>query len=619
MRHHRILDRILAAIIVAFVIAAGAGEALAQPAPRAPACAAIRAACRQAGFVQGGATTGEGILVDCIAPIMRGVPQRRRASKPLPAVDPQLVAQCRAQNPNFGQRNAPPGPAMAPPAQTIAPPAPAIAPPAQPEPPAAAPHPTPWPVPAPAPAPAPAPRSESKRPNIVLVLTDDLSWNLVRYMPHVVKMQQEGMTFTNFFVTDSLCCPSRASIFTGRFPHNTGIFRNTGDDGGYMAFHDRGREHETFAVALAMAGYRTAMLGKYLNGYLPARHPPAPGWTAWAVAGNGYRGFDYNLNQDRKLVHHGSAPTDYMTDVLSGQATDFIKRSAGTPFAIEVATFAPHAPSTPAPRDADAFPDLRAPRTPAFDAAPDADAPRWLKAHGPLSEADIAGIDADFRKRAQSVLAVDAMIGELQAAVAAIGEESNTYFVFGSDNGFHMGEHRLKPGKMTAFDTDIRVPLIVTGPGIAAGTTADAIVENIDLCPTFAELGGAAAPANTDGRSLVPLLRGAKVADWRSVALIEHHGPVRDADDPDLPGIGSGNPTSYEAMRSATALYVEYADGETEYHDLASDPDELRNTFASLPSETQASLHATLAALQSCQGAQSCAAAEQAGRKVTQR
>jgi hypothetical protein len=157
MRQHRIF----AAIIGAFVIAAGAADALAQPAPRAPACAAIRAACRQAGFVQGGAQAGEGIMVDCIAPIMRGVPQRRRASKPLPAVDPQLVAECRAQNPNFGQRNAPPGPAMAPPAQTIAPPAPtaappapAIAPPAQPDPPAAAPQPTPWPV--------PAPRSESK-------------------------------------------------------------------------------------------------------------------------------------------------------------------------------------------------------------------------------------------------------------------------------------------------------------------------------------------------------------------------------------------------------------------------------------------------------------------------
>jgi N-acetylglucosamine-6-sulfatase len=92
--------------------------------------------------------------------------------------------------------------------------------------------------------------TSKKRPNIVFILTDDLSWNLVQYMPHVLKMQKEGVTFTNYFVTDSLCCPSRSSIFTGRYPHNTGIFRNVGDDGGYLAFHSRGHELATFATAL---------------------------------------------------------------------------------------------------------------------------------------------------------------------------------------------------------------------------------------------------------------------------------------------------------------------------------------------------------------------------------
>jgi N-acetylglucosamine-6-sulfatase len=105
--------------------------------------------------------------------------------------------------------------------------------------------------------------------------------NLVQYMPHVVKMQKDGVTFVNYFVTDSLCCPSRSSIFTGRFPHDTGIFRNTGDDGGFLAFHDRHHERSTFATALQAVGYRTAMLGKYLNGYLPALHPPEPGWNLW--------------------------------------------------------------------------------------------------------------------------------------------------------------------------------------------------------------------------------------------------------------------------------------------------------------------------------------------------
>src|SRR5262249_17739259 len=148
-------------------------------------------------------------------------------------------------------------------------------------------------------------------------------------------------------------------------------------------------------------------------------------WTFWAAAGNGYAGFNYNLNQDGKIVHYGDKPADYMTDVLSGLGAHFIKQSAGTPFLIEIATFAPHAPYTPAPRDTDALPGLRAPRTSAFNAAPDANAAQWLKSFRPLSDSDMDGIDKDFRKRAQSVLAVDVMIGELQAAVASIGEQNN--------------------------------------------------------------------------------------------------------------------------------------------------------------------------------------------------
>ena len=211
------------------------------------------------------------------------------------------------------------------------------------------------------------------------------------------------------------------------------------------------------------------------------------------------------------------------------------------------------------------------------------------------------------------------MIGELQAAVAAIGETSNTYFVFSSDNGYHMGEHRLMPGKMTAYDTDIRVPLVIVGPAVPAGLTVDEVVENVDLCPTFTELGGAVGPPNVDGRSLVPLMRGEHVADWRSVALIEHRGPHNDASDPDAPAVRSGNPTTYEAIRARTSVYVEYADGEREYHDMTTDPHELRNTFAALSAADKASLHTLLDAVKNCHDAKSCLAAEWAARLATRR
>ena len=503
------------------------GGATAAHAQAAGPCREIVAACREAGFTQGGARTGDGIQVDCVRPIMLGTAQPPRAAKPLPQIDPQIVAACKARNPDFGQqRNRAPNDTAprSPPSPAGTEPAPLpVSPPQAGE--GKSIHPPPLAGEGREGAALPA---GATRPNIVFVLTDDLALNLVQYMPNVRKMQQDGVTFANYFVTDSLCCPSRSSIFTGRYPHNTGIYRNVGADGGYQAFVNRGHERVTFATALTAAGYHTAMLGKYLNGYQPQRNPAAPGWSEWDVAGNGYRGFGYDLNQNGKIVHYANRPDDYMTDVLSAVAVNFIKlQTADTPFMIEIATFAPHAPYTPAPRDADAFGGLHAPRTAAFNAAPGPAAPKWLAGHPPLSEIDVAMIDNDFRKRAQSVQAVDAMIGALQQAVAAIGAADNTYFVFSSDNGYHMGEHRLMPGKMTAYDTDIHVPLIVTGPGVPAGRTVDEIVQNIDLCPTFTELGFAAAPPSVDGRSLAPLMRGDKVEGWRTVALVEHRGPIR--------------------------------------------------------------------------------------------
>ena len=541
-------------------------------------CEQIKAACTNAGFVQGGASSGTGLWRDCVEPILKGRSHSKKATKPLPQVNPRVVSACLAQNPNFG----PPGAGGAAGAQ-ITPP-----------------HST-------LPATPPKPLSSSvQHPNIVFILTDDLSMNMVQFMPHVLEMEKHGITFTSYFVTDSLCCPSRSSIFTGCFPHNTGIFKNQGDDGGYLAYVGRGHENNNFATALWMAGYRTAMLGKYLNGYEPGRHAPAAGWTLWDVAGNGYPEFNYALNENGKVVRYGATPSDYLTDVVGEQAAQFIKQSKGQPFVIEVATFAPHAPYTPAPRDANAFPGLKLPQTPAFDAAPDPNGPKWLARQPELTAMDKQRIEEAFRKRAQSVQAVDAVIGALKNAVASIGQDNNTYFVFSSDNGYHMGDYRLMPGKMTAFDTDINVPLVITGPGVPAGVKLNDIVENTDLNPTFIELSGASASPVVDGHSLALLLHGQKPADWRTAALVEHHGPRHEPEDPDAPAIRSGNPPTYEAMRTATALYVEYADGDREYHDLSTDPYELRNTYAGLSADKKSALHAALAAMQNCKGSESC-------------
>ncbi|WP_199747922.1 MULTISPECIES: sulfatase family protein [Actinomadura] len=466
----------------------------------------------------------------------------------------------------------------------------------------------------------PAPKKPAAaKPNIVFVLTDDLSWKLVAHMPQVQRMQAEGITFDNFLVADSLCCTSRATFFTGQYPHNTNVRTNFPPLGGYGVFQREGGEQKSFANGLQKAGYRTAMLGKYMNGYQPqdpgtgSTNVP-PGWSEWYVAGNGYPEFGYNLNENGRIVHYGEEPQDYMTDVLSYKSLDFIKRShaSGQPFFMQVSTFAPHGPFVPAPRHAKLFPDLKAPRTPAFNEADVSDKPAWLRLHKKLGPRQIERIDAGFRDRVRMVQAVDEMLGKIRATVKQLGIEKDTVVVFGSDNGFHMGEHRLAGGKMTPYTVDVRVPFVFVGPGIGGGGRVSHIVQNTDMAPTFLELAGAPVPAATDGRSLAPFLRGDAPADWRDTALVEHVKPAYSELDPDRQDALPGAPTTYNALRTTDMLYVEYADGEREYYDLTRDPHHLSNIAATLPPERLRTLTARLYALTRCAGS-ACGAAGRSG------
>ena len=476
--------------------------------------------------------------------------------------------------------------------------------------------------PSPARAGRDAPQSRGRHPNIVFVLTDDFSMNLLRFMPHVRAMTRHGLFFTNYFVSDSLCCPSRASIFTGNFPHDTKVFGNVGREGGFNAFYQRGEEQRTFAVALHDAGYRTALMGKYLNRYMQTRSVPStyvpPGWSDWDVSGWGYPEFNYTLNQNGALNYYGDRNSDYLTNVLARKGVGFINSAArrGQPFFLELATFAPHSPYVPAPRDVRDYAGLQAPRTPNFDRLP-TNAPLWLDTRGPLTNRQIQVINWVYRRRAQAVRAVDRMIGRVERALRRDGVAGNTYLIFNSDNGLHTGEYRLMPGKLTAFDTDIHVPLVVVGPGVPAGASTDAMTENVDLAKTFADLGGTSLPG--DGHSLVPLLRGRTPRRWRDAILVEHHGSDMHGGDPDFQNSAAGAPRTYEAMRTPRFLYVEYNDGEREFYDLRHDPFELHNVAYRLSLNQLEQLHAELARMENCHEGHSCWRAMHVGSWPTAR
>ncbi|MBE7187432.1 MAG: sulfatase [Jatrophihabitans endophyticus] len=458
----------------------------------------------------------------------------------------------------------------------------------------------------------------STRPNIVFVLTDDLTTNLVRFMPHVIALEHAGMRFSNYTVTDSLCCPSRASIFTGRFPHNTKIFSNNPPNGGYSRFARRGENKQTFAIPLHRAGYRTGFIGKYLNGFqVPTNQTPRknlqahyipPGWSSWDGAGYAYDEYGYDLDQNGTLHHYGTRPRDYLTTVMGHLGDHFIDRSARArkPFFLELSTFAPHKPAVPAKRDIGSF-DLHVPRGPSYDRHP-TDAPHWLRMLPKFPASAYRSLSEHYNLRVESVQAVDRMIGHVQATLRRTGQLKNTIFIFSSDNGYHLGQHGLLAGKLTAFDTDVRVPLVISGPGVPRNSVNSDVVQNVDLAPTFEQLAGAQTPATVDGRSFVPLLHG-RHPPWRTYATIEHRGPVQAADDPDFQTLLHGNPPTYYAMRSPDFVYVRYPAGGHEYYDLRTDPNELHNVYSSLSPSRVSYLNTTLDRLIVCRGSAQCWAA----------
>ncbi len=290
-------------------------------------------------------------------------------------------------------------------------------------------------------------------------------------------MTQQGTTFSNYFVTDSLCCPSRSSILRGQYVHNHGVHTNLPPTGGFEQFHALGNESSTIGTWMHAAGYHTGLLGKYLNGYpdTVARRYVPPGWDDWVSpsGGNPYAEYNYQLNDNGTLEHHGTQPSDYLVDLLSQKAGEFIGSAPkNKPFFLYVAPYVPHQPATPAPRYTNAFPGVQAPRPPSFDQV-DPTAPAWLRDRPPLTAPLITTIDNLYRRRLQTMLGVDDMLANVVTSLQKSGQLDNTYIVFSSDNGFHLGEHRLPPGKQTAFEEDIHVPLVVRGPGVPKGKTVD--------------------------------------------------------------------------------------------------------------------------------------------------
>jgi len=410
---------------------------------------------------------------------------------------------------------------------------------------------------------SPTHRAPKRPPSIVLILTDDQRWDTISVMPTVVRRLREiGVKFSNGFVVNPLCCPSRASLLTGQYSHSTGVYRNDPPHGGFPAFRDR----STIATRLHGAGYRTGLFGKYLNNY-PGDYIP-PGWDRWAAFSVPNRSngayFGYSLNVDGAQRSFGTNADDYSTDVLARMAESFIENTR-RPLFLYFAPYAPHPTgpltgATPAPRHSGAFPDLKPYRPPSYNEADVSDKPAWVQALPRLTPSSGDDIDRLRQSQLRALLAVDDAVDRILDALAATGRLRNSMIVFLSDNGYMWGEHRLK-GKGVPYEESIRVPFIVRYDPLVTRARRDGhLAVNIDLAPTFARLAGISAPW-AEGRSLLPLL-GSRDVRWRKRFLVEQAaGPI----------------LTYCTVRSRTFSYIAYRSGEEELYALKKDPYQLDN------------------------------------------
>ena len=290
---------------------------------------------------------------------------------------------------------------------------------------------------------------KEKRPNIVLVSVDDLDLQTAQSLSGVQEvMADKGLTFENAFVTNPICCPSRATTLRGQYAHNTKVQGNQPPQGGYEKFHRLGRERSTVATWLDEAGYNTAYMGKYMNGYNGTVVPQ--GWDDWlAVSGN---------YASDALTYNGTLLPNALqgrheTAVLTRKSSLYIEHASKSrkPFFLYLAPRAPHQPAKPAPRHRDLYSSAEVPAEPsddpAYNEADLSDKPAWLAQRQPLTQRQKLRMDELHRDRLRSMASVEEMMVGLEQKLKKTGELDDTYIVFTSDNGFHMGQHRLPIGK----------------------------------------------------------------------------------------------------------------------------------------------------------------------------
>lgn len=445
------------------------------------------------------------------------------------------------------------------------------------------------------PAPTPTPKSL----NIVVIMTDDQDSDSAGEMPLVQSLiAAQGVTFQNAIAVTPLCGPSRASVLSGRYAHNHGVRSNQAPLGGYAVYRDAGLEGDSVPVWLKAAGYRTAYLGKYTNGYGTGWTQTPPGWDDWLAFTEPQAYTNFTFNEGGRDV---KAPAGvYQTDYLATRAVEYLRRTEekdDQPFFLMVAPYAPHNKARGADRHDSMFGDRRAPRPPSFDEADVSDKPRHIRRIPRYTTAQANAVDAEYRNVLRSLQAVDELVQKLVTALTEQGEIENTAIVFFSDNGVSFGPHRFWD-KTAPYAESLDIPLFIRVPGGPRGVTVPHLVSNLDIPATIAEWARLPIPPAIEGRSMTPLLVAAPpaVSAWRGELLVEYWDESNPAT--------TFMPT-YQGLRVEngvdSALYVRYDTGDEEYYDFKKDLYQLDSAVAGNPQQVS-KFADRMRALSACRG-----------------
>ena len=443
-----------------------------------------------------------------------------------------------------------------------------------------------------------SPGQPGNRPNVIVIMTDDQRRDDMGPIPKTQRLiGGAGVTFNRYFASYPVCCPARATFFTGQYAQNHGVrclYKRCG--GGYGRLNQR----NYLPLWLQRADYVTAHIGKFLNGYGKERGTPIlpNGWTEWygLVDHSTYRMWGYKIHEKGPGDENGttkeygrvlSRRADlYQTDVLTDKAVGFIRRRApdNAPFFLSVAYLAPHHESghtqeltgklvRPAPRYRGRYRGLQLPKPPNFNENVD-DKPwfvgRWNHAITARRE---AAITKRMRERWEALLAVDDGVQRIVDELRRTGELDNTYVIFTSDNGYMQGEHRVPEGKMLPYDASTHLPLMIRGPGIPHGRTTRALMGDVDLAATVVDAAGARPGHVLDGLSMLPFARNVHRRNLRPLLHTTAGQGARGHTNTREGGARGTQPRvpAWNAVRTTRWLYVQYKGGHSELYDLKRD------------------------------------------------